>query len=310
MALVALPPLVRPRPRWWFQVLLVVGFATGYDEVRALHGDVAALGLRHGHDVLQLDRDWHVSWAEPLNAWLAGHSTVAQVLSSYYFVMHLGMTALLLLLLWLRSDAYRRQRNVLVVASLLGLAAYWAYPVAPPRMLAGFHDTVHDLLPAAYQLEASKANLYAAVPSLHMAWAIWCGVALWAMSGAWWVRTLAVAHPVITAVTVLATGNHYVFDLLTGAALMLLAYPLTDALGRLASELRERRVTQQQPLRADVRTEVHLGLRLLRRAADGDDSAQAERVVRYPVPRRQVEDRAQAWPGDAATPDGLLSGDL
>src|SRR5690348_846207 len=132
---VRLPSLARPRPRWWLQVVLIVGFATGYDEVRSLHGDVAAAGLRHGRSVLHIDRAWHVSWAEPMNHWLAVHRAIGQALSSYYFVMHLGMTALVLLLLWLRSDGYRRHRNVLVVASLAGLAVYWLYPVAPPRML-------------------------------------------------------------------------------------------------------------------------------------------------------------------------------
>jgi len=307
---VRLPPLIRQRPRWWLQVVLIVGFATGYDEVRELHGDVAAAGLRHGRAVLHLDRAWHLSWAEPMNHWLAAHSTIGQALSSYYFVMHLGMTALVLLLLWVRSDGYRRHRDVLVIASLVGLAVYWVYPVAPPRMLPGFDDTVRSLLPAAYDLEAAKANLYAAMPSLHMAWAIWCGVALWTLSASRWVRAVAVAHPVITAVTVLATGNHYMFDLLTGALLVLLSYRLADALGRALSEFREWRVAQQQPLGPDIATEVHLGLGLLRRAAHHDHTAQSERVVRHPIARRQVEDRPQPRTGHAPAPDRLVRGDL
>lgn len=289
---VQLPRRAHPRPRWWLQVLLVVGFATGYDQVRSWHGNVAAAGLRHGAAVLSLDHAWHLSWAEPLNSWLAGHHALAEALSAYYFVMHLGVTALVLLLLWLTSDAYRRQRNVLFVASLVGLGAYWAYPVAPPRMLPGFHDTVRELLPAAYHLEAAKANLYAAVPSLHMAWALWCAAALWTMSTARWVRTIAVAHPVLTAATVLATGNHFTFDLITGALLITVAYPLTDAGARLWSELRERRVAQQQPFDAHVGAEVDLGLGLLSRTAHRYHATKTERVVRHPVARRQVEDRA------------------
>src|SRR4051794_19479762 len=203
---VRLPATSRPRPTGWVEVLAVVGFATGYDELRSLRGDVVTAALTHGRVVLRLDRAWHLSWAEPLNQWLSGHQAIARALSSYYFVMHLGMTALVLLLLWWRSDAYRRNRNVLVVASLVGLGVYWVFPVAPPRMLPGFHDTVRELLPAAYHLESGKANLYAAVPSLHMAWAIWCGVALCTLSSAWWVRNLAVGHPAATAITALETG--------------------------------------------------------------------------------------------------------
>lgn len=305
-----LPALTRRRPRWWLQVLLVVGFATGYDEVRSLHGDVAAAALRHGRSVLHLDEVWHVAWAQPLNHWLSGQGAVAHALASYYFVMHLGMTALVLLLLWLRSDGYRRHRNVLVVASLGGLGVYWAYPVAPPRMLFGFDDTVRQLLPVAYDLESATANLYAAMPSLHIAWAIWCGVALWTLSAAGWVRAVAVAHPMLTAVTVLATGNHYVVDLVAGAALMLLAYPLTDRIARIGSELRERRVAQEQTLGAHFGAEIDLGLGLVGRATHRHHPPQPERVVRHAVTRREVEDRAQPRSGHAPAPDGLVRGDL
>lgn len=291
-------------------MLVIVVFALGYDEVRSLHGDVAAAALRHGRAVLRLDQAMHMSWAEPMNRWLAAHHAVAQVLSADYFVMHLGMTALVLLLLWWRSEDYRRHRNVLVVASLIGLAVYWLYPVAPPRMLPGFDDTLRALLPAAYHFEAANANLYAALPSLHMAWSIWCGAALWSLSRASWMRAIAVGHPAMTAVTVLATGNHYTFDLVTGALLIALAYPLTDSAARVLSELRERRVAQQQPLRADVAAEIDLRLRLLGRTAHRHHAAEPERVVRHAVTGRQREDGPQAGPGGATAPDRLVSRDL
>jgi len=285
---VPLPTLERRRPRWWVQLFLVVGFAVGYDQVRALH----------------------VSWAEPMNHWLDTHHGVAQLLSSYYFVMHLGITALVLLLLWLSSDDYRRHRDVLVVASLVGLVVYWLFPVAPPRMLPGFDDTVRSVLPAAFHLEAASANLYAALPSLHMAWALWCGVALWTLSTRWWVRFVAVAHAAITAVTVLATGNHYTLDLLTGALVMALAYPLTASAVRLVSELRERRIPKQQPLDAHVGAEVDLRLRLLGHTSNGDHATETERVVRHAVTRRQAQDRAQTRAGSPTAADRLVSGDL
>lgn len=275
-----LPVTRERRPAWWTQVLLVVGFAIGYDDVRSLHGDVVAAGLRHGRAVLALDRSLHLSWAEPVNAWLTSHHVVATFMSYYYFVMHLGMTALVLLVLWLRGDGYRRHRNALLTASLIGLVVYWAYPVAPPRMLPGFHDTVHEVVPAAYRLESARANLYAAVPSLHMAWAVWCAVALCAICTAWWMRAIAVAHPALTAVTVLGTGNHYTFDLVTGVLLIVVTYALMNATWpTTASDLRQRRIPQQQPLAADVTAEVHLDLGLVTRAAHDNDASKPERVV-------------------------------
>jgi hypothetical protein len=285
-----------------------VGFAWGYDEVRALHGDVAHTGVTHAQDVLRIDRALHVEWVTPVNHWLAGHTSIAEALSGYYFVMHLGMTSLTLVVLWLHGRGYRWHRDALVLMSLVGLAVYWLYPVAPPRLLPGFHDTVRQLLPTAYHLETARANLYAAVPSLHIAWAVWCGLVLWSISRRTWVRTIAVLHPVLTTVTVVATGNHYVFDVVTGAALIGVSYPLLRGLvpvaerlaprrvlvgvdGRGISDLDQRRIPQQQPLAADVATEVDLGLGALGSAAHRDYPAESERVVGDSVAWRQGRDR-------------------
>ena len=54
------------------------------------------------------------------------------------------------------------------------------------------------------------------MPSLHIAWAVWCTVALWRISGRRWVRVLAVLYPCVTAVAVLATGNHFLLDIAGG----------------------------------------------------------------------------------------------
>ncbi|HEX3706659.1 MAG TPA: phosphatase PAP2 family protein [Mycobacteriales bacterium] len=227
-------PDVGERPRWWAQVLLIVGFAWAYDEVRSLHGNVAVEGLRHGRAMLRVDRNLHLDWSGPMNHWLSHHDALADVLSFYYVVMHLGMTSLALLVLWINGPRYRHHRNVLILTSLIGLAVYWAYPVAPPRLLVGYHDTVAVHLPFAYQVETASANLYAAFPSLHMAWALWVTIALWSITTRWWLRAIEALHPLLTAVTVLATGNHYSTDLLAGAALTAIGYLAYDAGLRLA----------------------------------------------------------------------------
>jgi hypothetical protein len=223
------------RPRWWIQILLVVAFAWAYDAVRALHGNVVSQAVRHGRDVLSVDRWLHVDWSAPMNHWVSHYDWLSDVLAGYYVVMHLGMVALTLLVLWVAGRGYTFHRNVLILLSLVGMAVYWLYPVAPPRLLdPHVHDTVQTALPFAYNVESKSANLYAAVPSLHMAWAVWVTVALWAVSRRWWVRLLAGLHPVLTGITVLATGNHYTFDLLTGIALTsvgyLVAYPARQLL--------------------------------------------------------------------------------
>jgi hypothetical protein len=259
-----LRPVDPPRPRWWTQVVLVVGFAWAYDEVRALHGNVVAIGVRHGGQVLHADRTWHLDWAFALNRWLSHHDAVADVLAGYYVVMHLGATSLVLLLLYVQGEHYRQQRNVLLFASVVGLVVYWCYPAAPPRLLGqGFHDTVAHALPFAYSVETSSANLYAAIPSLHLAWAVWVSVAVWSMTTRWWWRALALAHPALTTVTVLATGNHYTLDLLAGIALTLLSYPAYAGLRSLSVLVRREAVRQPRD-----RRRAHVGGLVSRRPAD------------------------------------------
>jgi hypothetical protein len=226
------------RPQWWGQVILVVGFAWGYDAIRSLHGDVVAAGIRHGHAVLRADRALHLDWSGSLNRWLSHHDALADVLAGYYVVMHLGLTALTLLLLWRHDRTYTHHRDALLLASVAGLVVYWAYPVAPPRLLGGAtHDTVAQVLPFAYTVETKSANLYAAIPSLHVAWALWATVAVWAMTRRRWLRALAAAHPALTTVTVIATGNHYTLDVVSGVVLIAVSYPLLSAAEAVAASV-------------------------------------------------------------------------
>jgi diacylglycerol O-acyltransferase len=113
-----------------------------------------------------------------------------------------------------------------VLINVLGFVVFWRYPVAPPRMLDGFTDVVaasHTVGSWHTGALASNANQLAAMPSLHIAWAAWCAVAVWRLTGRPAIRALGVAYPLLTGFAVLATGNHYVLDILGGAILTAVA---------------------------------------------------------------------------------------
>ncbi|MCU1344258.1 MAG: hypothetical protein JWL70_524, partial [Acidimicrobiia bacterium] len=99
---------------------------------------------------------------------------------------------------------------------------FWLYPVAPPRMLPGFVDTVAvtNAIGSWHSGDlAQAANEFAAMPSLHVAWACWCFVAIrrsW--PGRRWATVAAVAHLLLTVVCVVVTANHYVLDAVAGLA--------------------------------------------------------------------------------------------
>jgi PAP2 superfamily len=178
------------------------------------------VALSHARGVLSLERSLHLNPELSLDRWLAGHHTLGLLLSDYYdnahFVVTLGVLGYLW---WKRADIYRPLRNALVLVNVIAFVVFWCYPVAPPRMLKGFTDVVAST--GAFGswhtgALASQANQLAAMPSLHMAWAAWCSLALWQISKRRWVRVLAILYPCMTALAVLSTGNHFLFDVLAG----------------------------------------------------------------------------------------------
>jgi hypothetical protein len=226
----------RTRTRWWVEVLAIVWLCWVYDAITNLAPLRLNLAIGHAQGVLQLEQSLHLAPELSLDRWLAGHHTLGLLLSDYYDNAHFVVTlGLLGWLWWRRADLYRPLRNSLVLVNLLGFAVFWLYPVAPPRMLKGFVDVVastHAFGSWHTGALASHANQLAAMPSLHMAWAAWCTLALWQLSKRRWVRGLAVLHPSLTALAVLATGNHFVLDLVAGLAVMAMAVVIVRLGGR------------------------------------------------------------------------------
>ena len=199
---------------------MVVWLCWVYDAITNLAPVHLRLALDHARGILHLEQSLHLDPEPALDRWLAGHHTLGLLLSDYYDNAHFIVTlGLLGWLWWRRADLYRPLRNSLVVVNLLAFAVFWLYPVAPPRMLNGFTDVVastHAFGGWHTGALASQANQLAAMPSLHIAWAVWCTLALWQISKRPWVRCVAVLYPCVTALAVLATGNHFVLDLVGG----------------------------------------------------------------------------------------------
>ncbi len=227
--------LSQPRTRWWAEALVIVWLCWVYDAITNLAPLRLQMALGHAQAVLHLEQSLHLDPELALDRWLAGHRTLGLLLSDYYDNAHFVVTlGLLGWLWWRRADLYRPLRNTLVVVNVLAFAVFWLYPVAPPRMLKGFTDVVastHAFGSWHTGALASQANQLAAMPSLHIAWAVWCTLALWQISRRTWVRCLAVLYPCVTAFAVLATGNHFMLDLVGGLA----AIAAAAAIVRLAS---------------------------------------------------------------------------
>jgi hypothetical protein len=166
----------------------------------------------------------------PTEQWLQGlmlHShTLTRAANVFYVSVHFPATIAFLVWMWVRRPrAYTWARSVLVSVTMVALLLHVTFPLAPPRMLPGegFVDTMAQYGPSAYGAGTeSVTNQYAAMPSLHAAWALFIGFALIAVLASRW-RWLAVLHPILTVLVVVATGNHYWLDVIAAAALIVLA---------------------------------------------------------------------------------------
>jgi hypothetical protein len=200
-------------------VVLVLVFA--YDRIREFAAARADLAIANGRRLLSVESCLHVKIEPAMNHVLSQHTNWELLSSWYYQLMHLSVTLVVLLwVYWRHPIAYSSARNALVGINAAALLVFWVFPVAPPRLIpgAGFVDST-VVTHVAEKASTVSPDLYAAMPSLHIAWATWVAMQVLYLSSNRWGRTLAVVHAGLTCIAVMATANHYLLDVAAGCAL-------------------------------------------------------------------------------------------
>lgn len=154
---------------------------------------------------------------------ILGHKIVVQVANLYYATMHFTMLFVFLLwLFWRHRDRYRPVRQVMAWTTL-GCLLIQLVPVAPPRMFPdlGIVDTAMKYGQSVYA-NGFAADQLSAMPSVHVAWAVFVGYYAWRVSPSRW-RYLGVAHAVVTIFVVVATGNHWWMDGIVAVGVLVVA---------------------------------------------------------------------------------------
>jgi hypothetical protein len=205
--------------------LVLLGMLLGvYTAARMLAGKDVPAAFGHAGRVLRLEQAMHLPSEQVLQAVLLSWRPLTHAANLYYAGAHLPVTLLALVWLFLRHrEHYVWARRAIVSATAAALAVYVLVPVAPPRMLSGdgFVDTATLLGQSVYgsPTQGSLADQYAAMPSLHVGWAILVAVVGTAASRHR-LRWLWPVHPLVTTFVVVSTGNHYWLDALAGALLV------------------------------------------------------------------------------------------
>jgi hypothetical protein len=246
----------------WVEALVVVWLCWLYDAVSNLSPLRLRTALAHADSILHFENVWHLNPELTVNAWAAAHRAIALPMADFYDTAHFVVTLSVVAWLWWRHPAlYRPLRNTLVLINVIGFLVFWAYPLAPPRMLpaAGFVDVVavtHAWGSWRTSAMASQANELAAMPSLHVAWACWSTIALWQILGRRRWRVLAVAYPIMTAVVVMATANHFLLDVVAGLATVFAASGAAALLRTSGAGAALRRLGRVGPFDLSVRRRV------------------------------------------------------
>ncbi|MDQ6936838.1 MAG: phosphatase PAP2 family protein [Actinomycetota bacterium] len=219
------------RQSWWVEVGVIVFGYLLYEAVQNAVDFERALAYAHGRDVAHWQQWLHIDIDPSVNEFVNRFDWFAIGTAYYYNVFHYGVTTSLLIWLFLRRpDVYGRFRSALVVTSFGSLAVFWLYPVAPPRLaVPGIVDTavVHHVFGTVAASSDAVVNDCAAMPSLHVGWAVWCAIVL-ISTGAGRRRWLALLYPVATTFVVIATGNHYLLDAVGGAVAVGVGLALTS----------------------------------------------------------------------------------
>jgi hypothetical protein len=214
--------------------LITLGVAYGAPSlVRVVLTTTRSVAFSHAMALYQVETTLHLNVEPWLNRLVAPHDLAAVAVGYYYGTLHFILTPLTLAwLYWCRPRAFARLRSALVLSTIGANIVFWTWPVAPPRFaIPGLVDilTTHNILDSGDPHGVTgAANLYAALPSLHVCWATWCAVAVVTATRSRW-RYLAWLYPAATTFVVLASANHFVFDMAGGLAV--------TALGLVASRI-------------------------------------------------------------------------
>jgi hypothetical protein len=218
----------RVLPKGWLDLLrqiVLVGLAYGaYSLVRGLvHGDANA-AFQHARALIQFERTLHVFVEPSVQAWASGSHVLMDFSSWLYVNAQTSITVATLVYLYVRHNgSFYFVRNMFAIALLIALVGYAVFPTAPPRFLPewGFIDTVSDItgVHVGHQSAAMTElfNPYAAVPSMHVAFALMIGWPLASLSRTPTAKVLWRLYPLLIAFVIVATANHFILDALLGA---------------------------------------------------------------------------------------------
>ncbi|MFI2435680.1 phosphatase PAP2 family protein [Streptomyces sp. NPDC018693] len=218
------------RPRLWLEILLIAVSYWTYSLVRNAVPEQRGAALRNADWIWKLEHQLGMAVEQSVNHAVNSVTWLIIGMNYYYATLHFVVT--LGVLIWLyrsHPGRYAATRLVLFATTAAALVGYYLYPLAPPRLMTDgrFIDTV--LVHQTWGSMASgdlknMSNQYAAMPSMHIGWSVWCGLTIFALCRVPWVRVLGLVYPALTLVVIVATANHFWLDAVGGVLCLALGF--------------------------------------------------------------------------------------
>jgi membrane-associated phospholipid phosphatase len=223
------------------QVVVLVGVDLAYTFVRGIADGEREIAMVHGQQVIDLERSTHTFFEPGLQAFFLPAQGIIDIANQIYLNAQFSIALGFLVWLYLfRNESYYFVRNMFVVSMCLALIGYVGYPTAPPRMFPqdGFIDTITRFSDVNHDSTLAKVfiNPYAAVPSMHCAFAMMIGATGVMVCRHWWSKAVWAFWPILITWVVIVTANHYWVDAALGWLVALAAAGIAWQLARARPE--------------------------------------------------------------------------
>ena len=213
------------------QIGLVIGLAEVYRVLRRLIPTDWPQALGNARQVFHLEQVTHIAWERGVQQWFLQFPELVRGMNWFYLSSHFLVTGVFFVWLYWRSrEGFAIFRDGFLLATAIALVIHWRYPTAPPRLAhMGIQDTIdlYSGVNIGKPQHERFSNPVAAVPSLHAGWALALGAGLMLYARNPLLRAAGVLYPAAVLLTIVVTGNHFIFDAVAGALVMAVGFAAT-----------------------------------------------------------------------------------
>lgn len=237
-------PGARPRSDgtvlyWWGEIVFILVFYFVYSGIRNANQGSPGEARAHAFQLMGWQKTLGLNHERMLHEWALNIRPLIIASNYFYGSLHFVVTTSVLVFLYRKfPDDYALWRNAIAISTAIALIGFAFWPLMPPRLLPahfGFVDTL-DKYPNFWSFNQGAinkiSNQFAAMPSVHCAWSMWCALALVPRLRRGWAKALAALYPVGTVIAIVLTANHFVLDALGGWVTLALGYLLARTFTR------------------------------------------------------------------------------